>query len=150
MISLTPLIKVWGTFFDNPYLAKDLTNVNREMEPQQAVPPKVWEGLPEEEKLKRLIEKRGYAFARLFVYAPHPLLPKYIVHRRSAENPETNYYMTDFRNTYKLCCDKINSPTDAPLESKILQLSLKTRSELREKVSAYYGKVPLEDKILED
>lgn len=149
MISLSPLIKVWGTFFNNPYLAEDLTRVNREMEPQQAVPPHVWKEFPEKEKQKRLRVERSYAFENLFIYETHPLLPKYTLHIREGDKV-TNYYMVNFRNAYKLCCDKINSPTDAPLESKILQLSRDTRSELRDKISAYFGKVPAEDKIFED
>ena len=119
------------------------------MEPQQAVPPHVWEGFPEQEKQKRLRVGRSYAFENLFIYEPHPLLPKYTLPMRECDI-ETNYYMVNFRNTYKLCCDKINSPTDAPLESKILQLFRDTRSELRDKISAYFGKVPAEDKIFED
>lgn len=149
MISLSPLIRIWGTFFNNPYLAEDLTRMNREMEPRETVPSIKWKSFPEEEKQKRLGVGRSFAFENLFVFAPHPLLPKYIISRKE-DDIETNYYMVDFRNTYKLCCDKINSPTDAPLESKILQLSYVTRSELRDKISAYYGKVPAEDKVLED
>jgi len=149
MISLSPLIEIWGTFFQNPYFAEDLTRINREMGPQEAVSPQQWESFPEEEKQRRLREGRVYAFENLFIYEPHPLLPKYKVPRREGDI-ETNYYMLDFRNTYKLRCDKINSPTDAPLESKILQLSIDARSELRNKISTYYGKPPLEDKISED
>lgn len=149
MISLSPLIEIWGTFFNNPYLAEDLTRVNREMEPQQSVPPNVWKTFPEEEKQKRLRVERTYAFENLFIYEPHPLLPKYTVSRREGDI-ETNYYMVDFRNTYKLRCNKIHSPTDAPLESKILTLSRDTRSKFRDKIAAYYGKVPAEDKVFED
>ena len=61
---------------------------------------------------------------------------------------ETNYYMVDFRNTYKLYCDKIKSPEKAPLESKCSQLSVQARSELRDKISYYYERIPKEDKIL--
>jgi hypothetical protein len=53
-IFLTPLIPILNTFFDNPYLATDLTRINRTMEPQQSVPPHVWEGFSEEERQKRL------------------------------------------------------------------------------------------------
>lgn len=149
MISLTPLIKVWGTLFDNPYLAKDLTKVNRAMIPQQSVPPEVWKGFSQEEKLKRLKEGLGYAFESFFIYASDPHFSEYVVNRKKG-SVKTKHYMIDFRNTFKLCCDKMISPSDAPLESKVLQLSYKTRYELRDKISAYYGKVPEEDKILED
>lgn len=149
-ISLTPLIQVSRAFFDNPYFAEDLTRINRKMEPQQAVSPTIWEKLPLEEKQKRLEVGRTYALLNLFIYEKHELFPKYILRRKDKEDIETNYYMIDFRNTYKLCCDKIISPENSPLESKILQLSIETRSELREKLINYYANIPPEDKILEE
>ena len=71
-----------------------------------------------------------------------------MVHKKQGKNIETNYYMADFRNTYKLYCDKIKSSEKAPLESKCLQLSVQARSELRDKISYYYARIPKEDKIL--
>ena len=138
MISLSPLIEIWGTFFDNPYWAEDLTRINRQMEPEQSVQPHIWSTLPPDEKQKRLEIGRTYAFENLFVYEPHSLLKEYTVNRRSG-NKDTNYYMVDFRNVFKLFCDKIISPTDAPLESKMLQLSDDARHDLQNKIAAYYG-----------
>lgn len=149
-ISLTPLIQVSRAFFDNPYFAEDLTRINRRMDPQQAVSPLIWDKLALEEKQKRLEVGRTYALLNLFIYEKHELFPKYILRRKDKEDIETNYYMIDFRNTYKLCCDKIISPENSPLESKILQLSIETRSELREKLVNYYANIPPEDKILEE
>lgn len=148
-ISLSPLIELRGSFFDNPYLAEDLTRINRKMEPQQSVSPQVWENFPPEEKRKRLEVGSAHAFVELFVYEKNDLFPKYIINRRNG-NIETNYYVIDFRNTYKLSCGKIRTPEDSPLESKCLQLSIQTRSELRDKIADYYARVPKEDKILED
>ena len=153
IISLTPLIEVRNTFFKNPHFTEDLTRINREMKPELAVPPNVWGTLSLEEKEKRLQEGKegkGYAFLENFIYEECNLFPKYTVDIRQGENIETNYYMIDFRNTYKLYCDKIKSPKEAPLESKCLQLSLQTRAELRDKISYYYARVPGEDKALED
>jgi len=143
-ISLTPLIHLLPTSFNNPYLSEDLTRINREMEPHQAVPPNIWEKFTSEEKQKRLEIGKGYAFLNFFVYEGHDFLPKYTVNRREG-NIETNYYMIDFRNMYKVNCDKIVSPTEAPLECKILQVSIDARSQLRDKISYYYGRVPEED-----
>ena len=58
--------------------------------------------------------------------------------------------MIDFRNTYKLCCDTINSAKDAPLKTKVLQISVETRKELREKIAFYFGRPAPEDEALED
>ena len=149
-ISLTPLIPIRGSFFANPYLTGDLTRLNRKMEPQQAIPPHAWKRMTPEQRLERLAVGREYAFVSLFIYEKHDLLPKYTLHRPRGKYIETNYYMTNFRNIHKLCCDKINTPEDAPLESKVLQLSIETRKELREKVASYYGTPPPEDRALED
>jgi len=148
-ISLTPLLEVRGSFFDNPYLAEDLTNINRKMEPQQAIPPGAWKDLTPEQKAERLAVGLEYAFVALFVYEKHDLFPKYTMRRRG-ENIETNYYLISFRNTYKLCCNKIISPEEAPLKSKVLELSIETRQELRYKMASYYSRVPAEDRAKED
>jgi len=148
-ISLSPLIKLRGSFFDNPYLKEDITRINREMEPQQSVSPQIWEKFPPEEKEKRLNEGYAYAFVELFVYEKNDLFSRYTINRKN-ENIETNYYMIDFRNIYKLSCEKIKTPKDAPLESKCLQLSIPARSDLRAKIANYYARVPKEDEVLED
>jgi hypothetical protein len=146
---LTPLVQLYSTFFDNPYLAEDLTRVNRIMSPQQAVPPHVWDQLGGQEKQKRMAEGNTYAFANLFIYERHNALPQYDLHRREKNNIVTNYYMINFKNLYKVHCDKVISPTNSPLESKCLQLSLETREELRVKLARYYSRVPPEDQLLE-
>lgn len=149
VISLTPLIKLRNSFFDNPYFAEDLTRINREMEPHQPVPPFVWKRLPPEERQRRVEEGYGYAFLELFVYEKNELFPKYVVDTKQGRI-KTEYYMIDFRNTYKLNCEKIITPHNSPIESKCLQLSIETRSELRSKIAYYYARVPKEDKVSED
>lgn len=149
VILLTPLVPVHVAFFDNPYLAENLTRVNRIMSPGQSVSPYVWEQLGEEEKQRRLGEGNTYAFLNLFVYEGHDLFPKYPLHRKGKDNIETNYYMIDFKNLYKVYCDKIISPTNSPLESKYLQLSIEIRAELRDKFVFYYSRVPEEDQLVE-
>jgi len=148
-IVLTPLVQVYATFFDNPYLAKDVTRVNRIMSPQQAVPPHIWDQLREEEKQRRLAEGNTYAFRNLFVYERHDCFPEYTPHRKKGDCITTNYYMINFKNLYKVHCDKIISPTNSPVECKYLQLSVERREELRVKLARYYSEVPLEDQTLE-
>jgi hypothetical protein len=151
MISLTPLIKVYHYFFNNTYFKEDLTRINREMEPQQAVSSNKWDSLTPEDKQKRIKVGKAYAFLGFFIYEECDLFKPYVLRRRQVEEGiETKYYMIDFRNTYKLNCKKIKTPKDAPIESKFLQLSNQVRKELRHKISSYYARVPKEDEILED
>lgn len=148
-ISLTPLIRVRHSFFDNPYFEEDLTRINRKMEPQQSVAPIVWDQFSPEEKQKRLEEGLNYAFLGLFIYEKHDLFPEYCLGGRKG-NTVTNYYMIDFTDIQKVNCGKIVTPENAPLDTKCLQLSVDARSELRDKIAYYYARVPKEDKILED
>lgn len=149
-ICLTPLVRVKNRFFDNPYFAEDLTRINREMEPQQALSPRAWKELPIEEQLKREKEGRTYALLNLFIYEEHDHFPPYTLKRKDQEDLTTKHYMIDFRNTYKICCKEIISPEKSPLKSKVLQLSPETRAELTNKLLKYYERIHLEDKALED
>lgn len=149
-ICLTPLIKLQNSFFDNQYFVEDLTRINRKMKPEDSIPSHIWDRLPEHEKQKRLTEGYGFAFFNMFIYEKHDLFIKYAVNRKNRDNIETNFYMINFTNTYKVNCDKIISAKDAPLEAKLLQLSIQARSELRDKISFYYARVPKEDLMLED
>lgn len=152
IIAFTPLIEVRNTFFNNPYFKEDLTRINRKMEPQLALPPNKWNSLPPEGKQKHFQDagKDGkiYTFLHIFIYEGCDLFLKYPVNMKQGENVQTNYYMIDFRNTYKLYSDKIKSK--APLKSRCLQLSRQARAELRDKISYYYARVPKEDEVLED
>lgn len=150
IISLSPLIQVYSSFFDNSYLKEDLTRINRDMLPEQSVPPYTWEAFSPEEKERRKKAGKTLAFVELFIYEQNELFPEYIVHRRDEDDFMTRYHMIDFKNTYNLNCEKIINPKDFPLESKCLQLSIDVRSELRYKIANYYSRVPKEDKILED
>ncbi|TFH07474.1 MAG: hypothetical protein E4H14_08425 [Candidatus Thorarchaeota archaeon] len=143
-ISLTPLLPIRQTFFTNPIFVKDLTAINRELEPEEAIPPEAWNDIPYDKKQERLAKGRGYVFPSLFVYENHDLLPKYEIHRK-AENIMTTYYMADFTNTYRLGCEEIISPSNSPIYSKCLQPSEQTRLELLYKIVGYYNRVSKEN-----
>jgi hypothetical protein len=97
-----------------------------------------------EEKAEKLSAKPGYVFYECFVYEKHDLFPEYTIPRKEG-NISTKYYMVDFRHTFRVNSDKVNSPENAPLQTKCLQLSIDTRKDLREKISYYYSRVPKED-----
>ncbi|KAF5415420.1 MAG: hypothetical protein C5S48_05780 [Candidatus Methanogaster sp.] len=150
-ISLTPLIKVRSNFFKNPYFAEDLTRINRKMEPQQAYSPVEWGKFSLEAQQRHLEEEINYALLNLFIYEENEIFKKYTLRGR-----EITYYMINFRDIYTMKCAMIKrpeelKPEDAPIiESKVLQLSIQARSELRDKIVFYYSRIPEEDEILED
>lgn len=145
-ISVAPLIPIRPTFFQNEFLAKDLTKINRVMAPDKSMPVAKWNSLPDEERASRMRQGNGYAFKELFIYAEHLLLPRHTVNRKDG-NIVTGLWMIDFRDAQKVVCDKIINPKQSPLESKILELSISARSELREKIAAYYSRIPVEDQV---
>ncbi|MFQ5906409.1 MAG: ribulose-phosphate 3-epimerase [bacterium] len=97
-------------------------------------------------QIRRLEEGLAYTFLEFFVYAENREFPEYIVHRREGD-VTTRFRMVNFGNVYRLDCDKINTPQDAPLDSKVLQLSIEARCQLRDKISWYYGREPEEDRL---
>lgn len=147
-ITLSPLIELNHNFFKNDYFVKDLTNINRLVSPENSVPKKVWEDtFDEEERQRRIAEGEKYAFNNYFLYEKNDLFDEYTIKRKGNENIETNYYMVDFRNIYRLECRAIQSAENAPLNCKIYELDIKTREELRFKISAYFFEPAEEDLV---
>lgn len=150
-ISLTPLIKLRPSFLKNSHYVKDFTSINRLLDFEYHFPTARWKRFSKEEKQRFREQNKSYPILYLFVYEKHDLLPKY-----NFGDGEINYYMIDFRNTFKLNCELIKTKNgkqqelDQITNSKYLQLSIETRSQLREKLSYYYGRTPPEDKIQED
>ena len=147
VISLSPLIPVLSTFFLNPYFTEDLTRINRIVTPDKALPPIAFEKMPEETKEEHLNKEPAYTFVDLFVYEKNELFPEYTISFKKTDSIQTNYYMIDFRNTYRVDCSMIKNPSNVPIDLKFLQLTVKTRSELRDKITKYYGRIPDDDII---
>ncbi len=148
VVVLCPLVQLRTTFLTNPYLVEDFTRINRPMTPEQAVPPSLWEQLPAHEKEKRKAVGFSYAFVELFVFSDHKMFPQYVLTARTGGVMETRAYMVDFRQSFTVRCDKITN-NSTPFENvKLLQLSIEARAELRNKMAAFYSRVPEEDKVL--
>jgi hypothetical protein len=58
--------------------------------------------------------------------------------------------MVDFKNITKIACDEIKSKSEAPLDSKVLELSVPTRKILGDKLASYYGTHAEEDLAILD
>lgn len=157
-ILLSPLVRVFINFFDNPHYREDLTRLNQPVPPDLAFTPDSWERVPEKEKQRIITIGPQYQYRQFFVYAPYSgLLPEYMLSRKD-KNSETGYrqvntshYMVDFGSIHRVDCDKINRQGEgspAPPNVKHLQLSVYTRKELRDKILAYYARVTDDDKVL--
>ncbi|MEP0824637.1 MAG: hypothetical protein HRF40_04060, partial [Nitrososphaera sp.] len=147
-ITLIPLQHILPRFLENPFFEEDLTNINRRMPPEKAVSPEVWERrISSEEKARRLQEGIVYTLNHFFVYTPDEVLPQYSLKFKN-ETRQVGHYMIDFRRSFRVRCPQIQSAERSPLESKLLQLSVESRQELRDKVSWYYSRPPQEDQVL--
>jgi hypothetical protein len=144
-ITISPLISIRAAFFENPYLAADLTRINRKMTSQQSVPPQAWESMGEEERQRRENKGLAYAFPYAFVFEKHAQLPEYQLLNRQGDIITTRYYMVDFKDLTKVSCEEIKTSKDVPVYSKMLELSVETRKELGDKLASYYGTLAPED-----
>jgi hypothetical protein len=170
-ISLTPLIQVKYHFWDTPYLVKDMTRLNRKVMPKDLMHPVIWNKLSNEEKLMSINATPDYGHKNYFIYEESSVFTNYPVKRDLQYNEvvdsdsklpkyeeekrqkviDTRFYMIDFKNIHHLNCEKIFGPekvTDEKiLGSIVLQLSIRTRNELRDKMAYYFGNPPDEDRI---
>lgn len=144
VMNICPLEKIKNNFLKNNYFKEELTRINRRMSLRDAFTQEEWNKLSDEAQANAML--RDYEFSNLqnFIYAPHPYFESYI-----AKKEETSHYMIDFKNTIKIKCDLIqkSNPSKTILDSKIAELSIDIRHELREKISNFYARVPEEDKI---
>ena len=147
IIAMSPLIPIWVGFFDNPYFKEDLLRINRKMNPEQSVTPHIWATFPPEEQGKRMAEGIAYAFLELFMYQEHEYLPEYTLTNPKRESFQTKFFMIDFRNNFKVNCEALKEGKETLSGARLLQLSVNTRNELREKIASFYGRVPKEDKL---
>jgi hypothetical protein len=145
-LTLAPLVYINIKWLENPYFEADLTNINREMNPEQTVSPKVWQQLSNEEKARRLEGERAYALFEWFVFPPHQTLGVYRVKRAGAEI-ETGHFAIDFRSAHRVECDAVVNTKQVPIAAKVLELDVQGRTELRNKLSGYFGRVPQEDEV---
>ncbi len=147
VLSLCPLIPIQGTFFNNPFWTEDFTRLNRKMEPEQTVSPMQWNSMEDEKKQEIISNGLAYTFLNLFIFKDNPVFPKYMINRKNGRIT-TSTYMIDFKDIFKVDSELIERGKPFSLESKVLQLSIKTRGELRDKISYYFGRLPLEDTIV--
>jgi len=147
-ILLAPLKGIDSRWLETPYLAQDLTNINRPMTRLQACPPGQLAkmGAPERAAIQADTTKALRLLA-FFVYAPHDWLDSYEV--KVNRNPaRVGCYMVDFREIHRIKCDEIQSAENSPWrKAKLLQLSRNSRDELRTNLANYFGRPAPEDEV---
>ena len=146
-IVITPLKKIRIAFLKNPYFEEDLTRINSKMRPQQSVAPSEWEKMSEDIKRKRFgVDPEVFAFTDVFIYEKHDLLLPYELNTQTKGKIKSNYYMISFKDITKINCENIQRGGQG-LETKILELSVAAREQLRNKIAYFYGRTPEEDRL---
>lgn len=146
-ISLAPLIELRHKFFEFPRLVEDMTRLNITMKPEESLPPKAWDNLPLEQKGELLAKGDSYIFLQYFVYQPHAFLKPYALKKGSQVWPDIGYRMVDFKQTFRVDCSQIERNRPAPVGTKLLELSIAARSQLRDKLAHFFGRMPDEDRV---
>ncbi len=143
-IALSPLLQIKKSWFDNDYFAADFTMINSLMSGEQAVGPQKWQDFSAAERQQKLDMSPGGAYAEVgfFIYPPNDLLPTYPMTCRQQDRT-VGHYMVDFGRIYRVKCPKIKKAGHL----KKPQLSIDARSQLRDKISHYFGRPPAEDKV---
>ena len=88
----------------------------------------------------------GYSLFELFLYGPNEKLPEYQIRYKNILGESIGTYMIDFKETFTISSKKIQRGNSYP---KILQLSISSRGELRNKLAYFFNRIPEEDNIIE-
>ena len=143
LITLLPLTQIKPSFLLNPYFSDELTRINRPGPPDKIIPPIAWEILTPEQKSKEIENGESYAFFELFIYSANEKLPKYDLKYKNSVTTML-YYMIDFKQAFTITSKKIQRGATYP---KVLQLTITSRSELRNKLAKFYSRIPDEDLV---
>lgn len=137
--ALAPLVEVRPAFFAVPYFAEDLARINVPTPPEKALPPEHWENLSPEKQSELLDRGMSYAFFDCFVYAGHTLFAKYTLKKKNV-SWEVVHRLVDFKSIFRVECARIEREHDAPSGIKVLELTTEARAQLRDKLTAYFGR----------
>jgi hypothetical protein len=165
-IILSPLEKIGTQFFDIPHLSKNRTLLNIKGMAKDFFHPMMWNQLDNGKKTEALVATQDYGWKSFFVYEGNPLFPEYTIDRKEIFNEiidtvtnlpkfetikeptkfQTRDRIINFKAIYQVSCNRIlkpEKPSDPNiLGSIVLQLSMETRNQLREKIANYFGNNP--------
>jgi hypothetical protein len=143
-ISVTPLVAMPPEIFCTKAIEENPLIINSPMKQEDAIHPRQYENLAPERRTDAL----NYGFLNYFVYDESDFFDPYVLVTREGDKILTRKYAINFKDIYRVNCDKVQSAKQAPVELKRLELTPFTRRDLRYKVQNYYGRPTEEDKAL--
>lgn len=138
---ITPLIKLKPKFYSIPLIKDDLLMINRlitSKEKQQLIPEQQWNKMSEEQQIAILNDEPKYELIEYFIFDKNDLFDKYSLDHKNGKIENIQYYMIDFRNTFNIKVENIQSPNNIILKSKIAELTKNSRISLNKKLKAFY------------
>jgi len=150
-ISLVPLNKITSDIYGriSTEVIKNFELLNSKIEPEKLYAEEIWEKYFDDQRRAEETDKgKALAYLEYFFYKGHDIFEEYEIIARDKKYI-INDYLIDFKEIYQVKCNKIirDNIKDEILSSKCLQLSIKMRGYLRDKLSYYYGRIPKEDII---
>lgn len=143
LITLVPLNRLNSNLIKNPFYSEDFTRINRPMEPLNAIPPDVLTKLPDEEKDNIASRGISYQLTEKFIYSDNDKLEEYQLSYKGI-NLITRTYWIDFKEAFTIS-SKLIQRSNPNNVSKLIQLSIRAREELRQKIAKFYSRIPDED-----
>lgn len=150
-IALTPLIEIEPKTYRNEYFAEDVTRINKLIPANKKVPSEIFKKMTPIEQSDMLRSGSTFEFLDFFVYEKMDLFDTYKIKcywdkENNMPNITVQDHMIDFRIISHVISQNLNKTSEnLLLRKKVAQLSKISRSSLRDKISSYYAKAPIED-----
>jgi hypothetical protein len=87
----------------------------------------------------------SFIFEECFVYDANPLFSAYSLKKGSQTFPPVAHRLLDFKRIIRIDCTLIERNRDAPAGTKLLELTISARTQLRDKLAHFFGRIPEED-----
>jgi hypothetical protein len=139
--SLAPLIQVRDAIvLKHPRLHGNLALINVPFLPRDGFTPEQIEKMEPAKQAEILSENEKYSYLDCFLYEPSALFPPYEVKRKEQTIAKLQYRMIDFKSIFRVECSMIEREQQAPTGIKVAELTVTARSQLRDKLTFYFGR----------
>lgn len=139
-VALAPFVDLRWQISQVPYLKDNPLRINSEMEAHLPFSPEQLEKMPEAKRNELYARPPAYIYLDCFVYAPTDIFATYTVKRGGQEWKDIRHRMVDFKSIFRVECTQIvrNQPVSDGI--KIAELSEESRTQLRQKLTYYFGR----------
>ena len=139
--SLAPLIQVRDAILlKHPRLHSNLALINVPFLPRDGFTDEQIEKMEPAKQAELRSQGPQYIYLDCFVYDPNGLFPAYEVKRNKQTIANLQHRMVDFKSIFRVESALIEREQQAPTGVKVSELTVGTRSQLRDKLTFYFGR----------